>query len=45
MYPYIRSLLAAACRRGQRLAVTERDARRAIYNARALIDELAWLCV
>jgi hypothetical protein len=34
---------AAARRRGQRLAVAEQEARRAIYNARALINELVWL--
>ena len=37
---YIQAVPAAASRRGERLTVTEEDARHAIDNARALIDEI-----
>ena len=38
---YIKAVPAATSRRGQRLKVTEEDARRSIDNARVLIDEIA----
>jgi hypothetical protein len=38
---YLRSMPVTALKRGQRLTVTEEDARRAIENANVLVDEIA----